>query len=210
MSMEIHVFQHADEQNPGLITDWAVANDIKLIIHRPDTGENLTPLNAHDLDGVILLGGPQQIGDGETWMAAERILVRSMDKIGRPVFGIDFGAQQIARAFGAPVLQMNLPELGRGLVQRADGSEMPVFQWHHMAIGDLPGSTVSYRNQAAATQGFTYHHRICGIQFHLEATLAMQKAMIDASEFSDLPHLSDDEETQAYAELNQLLNATFL
>lgn len=210
MSMQIHVFQHADDEVPGLITDWAVARALELVIHRPDTGENITPLNAHDLDGMIVLGGPQRLSDGEAWMAAERILIRSMDKIGRPVFGIGLGAEQIVRAFGTPVLPMKLPELGRGLVQRTDGSELAVFQWHYMEMGDLPGSTRLYSNQAAANQGFTYHHRITGIQFHLQATPAMQAAMVQNSDFNDLPHLSDDEQTRAYAELEQLLDTTFL
>ncbi|WP_390405959.1 type 1 glutamine amidotransferase [Lacticaseibacillus jixiensis] len=208
--MQLHVLQHTDWMTPGLIQDWATAHDIELVIHRPDSGENLTPLNANDIDGLIILDGPFNIDDNERWVAAERILVRSLDKIGRPVFGISFGAEQIARAFGAPVVPMNLPEFGRGEVNRADGSSLAVFQWHQQAIVDLPGATVAYSNEAVAMQGFTYHHRIMGVQFHLECTRAIQQAYVDASDFNILPLLTDDEQAAAQQELNKLLGEVFL
>lgn len=208
--MEILVLQHEDNEDPGLIFDWAAAHDIDLKVMRPDLGDNLTPINANDLDGVILLGGPQNVDDDHTWLAAERILIRSMDKIGRPVFGICLGAQQIVRAFGTPVLPMPLPELGRGTVARPDGSELAVFQWHMMGMGQLPGATIRYTNQAVTNQGFSYHHRIMGVQFHLEFTPKQQAAMIAHSEFADLPALNEMEQIQAVTELNGLLDEVFL
>ncbi|WP_164508467.1 type 1 glutamine amidotransferase [Lacticaseibacillus baoqingensis] len=194
----------------GKIADWAQAQAIELINHRPDQKENLTPLNASDLDGVILLDGPQDVAEHAPWLAAERILIRSMDKIGRPVFGIGFGAQQIARAFGSPVQPLSAPICGAQPVTRVvDQAIVSAFQWQRAALLPLPGSTVTYQDAAGDIQGFTYHRRITGIQFHLEMLLAEQAAIVSSNRQASRS-LNDAEQIAAQAELERLLTATFL
>lgn len=209
--MKIHIMQHTDNEGPGMIAEWAEAHDCELILHRPDRGDDIQTLNPAEMDGLIVLGGPQNVDDESSWLAAERILIRSLDKLGRPVFGVCLGAQQIVRAFGAAVVPMNRGEFGRSQVQGvADGQPLTVFQWHEQAMTQLPGSDLLYRSAGIANQGFHYHSRILGLQFHLEFDLAAQQALIDAGDLPAVQPLTQAETAAAQERLTQHLTKTFL
>ena len=206
--LTLDVFQHADSEGPGSITAWAEANDVTLRLHRPDLGARIQLLNPADLDGVIVLGGPQSVNDDDAWLAAERIIIRSLIKLGRPVVGICLGAQQIVRALGAAVTPLATGEYGRTLVADEAGNSIPVFQWHGEGMASLPGSTPLFHNAVQANQGFTYHKRTLGLQFHLEWAQADQAALTATR--PGTAALSAAETEAAAALLNQLLTATIL
>ena len=182
--MQIEVMQHTPIEDPGLITQWAEAHDIRLNVHRIDIGDNIKVLNPAAMDALIVLGGPQSVNDDDDWLAAERIIIRSLAKLGRPVLGICLGAQQIVRAFGAPVFAADNPEHGyMPVTDVKTGTDFTAFQWHDEEMADLPGAERLYTNADGANQGFVYHDNIVGLQFHLEMTGAMiDELRVDAGE----------------------------
>ncbi|MEE1524291.1 MAG: type 1 glutamine amidotransferase, partial [Lacticaseibacillus paracasei] len=93
--MKLTVMQHTDTEDLGTIKDWAADKQVDIVTYRPDQGDPIAQLNPAEMDGLILLGGPMSVNDDFDWLAAERILIRSLNKLGRPVLGICLGAQQI-------------------------------------------------------------------------------------------------------------------
>ena len=119
--MKLTVMQHANAEDLGVIKEWAADQGIETVTYRPDQGDPIAQLNPADIDGLIVLGGPMSVNDDLDWLAAERILIRSLNKLNRPVLGICLGAQQITKAFGANVYRMPKPEEGIGTVKGTDG-----------------------------------------------------------------------------------------
>lgn len=206
--MIIDVMQHDAQVGLGSIADWAAANDVELRVHRLDEGEDIRALNPADMDGLLVLGGFKSVNDDETWLAAERIIIRSLDKLGRPVFGICLGAQQIVRAFGAPVFKKDR-DFGFGQVADiAAGTQFTAMNWHSDYMSELPGATQLYTSTKTPNQGFKYHAHIMGLQFHLEVTPVM------VQDWAELAQASVDDSNVDYvamhSRLAELLTATFL
>lgn len=168
--MKIDVMQHSPIEGLGMIQTWGEENDIQFVIHRLDEEEDIRALNPAEMDGLIVLGGPMSVNDDFDWLAAERIYIRSLAKLGRPVLGICLGAQQIVRAFGAPVFEGAEGEYGFVPVNDLrDDSTFTAFEWHSEEMAELPGATQIYSSAVTSNQGFIYHDNIVGVQFHLEA-----------------------------------------
>ena len=85
--MKLTVMQHADAEDLGVIKEWAADQGIETVTYRPDQGDPIAQLNPADIDGLIVLGGPMSVNDDLDWLAAERILIRSLNKLNRPVLG---------------------------------------------------------------------------------------------------------------------------
>ncbi|KRO16911.1 type 1 glutamine amidotransferase [Lacticaseibacillus saniviri] len=178
--MKIHVMQHTALEGLGAIADWGAQHEIEFVIHRLDEEANIAVLNPAEMDAMIILGGPMSVNDDAPWLAAERILIRSLDKLDRPVLGICLGAQQIVRAFGASVYQNTAPEVGFWPVKElATGNELNAFHLHGEAMSTLPGSDLLYTSELTPNQGFIYHDNIVGLQFHWELTPDMIAAIVD-------------------------------
>ncbi|WDF83115.1 type 1 glutamine amidotransferase [Lacticaseibacillus pabuli] len=168
--MKIDVMQHSPIEGLAMIQTWGEENDVEFVIHRLDEGEDIRALNPAEMNGLIVLGGPMSVNDDFDWLAAERIYIRSLAKLGRPVLGICLGAQQIVRAFGAPVFESAEGEYGFAPVtDLRDDSTFTAFHWHGEEMAELPGATQLYTNATTSNQGFVYHDNIVGLQFHLEA-----------------------------------------
>ncbi|MFD1429065.1 type 1 glutamine amidotransferase [Lacticaseibacillus mingshuiensis] len=192
--VEVVVLQHADNCGPGFVADWAAAHDVTLKVLRPDLGENLMPLRASELNGLIILGGPQSVNDDLPWLSSERILVRSLDQRNRPVFGICLGAQQIARAFAAGVGPLTYPQYGRTMVTNTPtGATLPVFEAHTEGITAFPGMTQTYSDELGAVQGFKYHRHLAAVQFHPELDVAAFQTIANEEGFASAPVLTEAE-----------------
>jgi GMP synthase-like glutamine amidotransferase len=206
--MIIDVMQHGENDGLGSIAAWAQANDIELHVHRLDAGDDIRALNQGDMDGIIILDGPMSVNDDDDWLAAERILVRSMDKSGRPVFGIGLGAEQIVRAFGAPVFRGRAQSGFAPVTELATNREFTAFHLHDQRMAELPGATQLYTSNLTANLGFKYHAHILGMQFNLEVTPEQVQAL--GAELGTTFADSQIDYDQMHAELDQLLTRTFL
>lgn len=102
--MAILVFQHWPSGGPGRLGMTLRDHGFKLDIRFPADGDAL-PSDLDNVQGLVILGGPQNVTDIERypWMRREVELIRAAHGKERPVIGICLGAQLIAHALGGKV-----------------------------------------------------------------------------------------------------------
>ena len=146
-----------------------------------DQGEEIPDWRAFDF--IVVMGAAADVWDREAspWIAAEERVVRDAVLAGVPYFGVCFGAQLLATAFGAHSYRGVAPELGinqvfltaaarRDTVFRGFPPDLEVCEWHSNHF-TLPAGAVRlarsprYDNQAIRLGRVAY-----GIQCHLETT----------------------------------------
>ncbi|CAB4879507.1 unannotated protein [freshwater metagenome] len=138
------------------------------------------PAEWASLDGadlVLLLGSEWSV----YWphlaaeVAAEAALIQAAHLRGVPVFGICYGAQSIAQAFGGSVARGSEPEVGWYDNIDSDLPDViahgPWLQWHYDVVTVPPGARELARSPLAP-QAFQLR-RTFATQFHPEATEAM-------------------------------------
>lgn len=177
--MDILVIQHVEADPVGILGRYLEVKGAWL--HTWLVPQRLSPPQGH-YDGLIVLGGPMNACDDETFPYLARVveLIRDFHRQGKPVLGICLGAQLIARAFGGRVYQNELPELGftplfpvAGAVEpwlQDYPAGMPMMQWHFDTF-DLPaGAQLLLTNETCRNQAFRMGSNIYGLQFHPEVT----------------------------------------
>ncbi len=173
-------------------------------------------------DLLVIMGGPMGVADGDQypWLKEEKAFLRQSIGSGRKVLGICLGAQLLAEALGAGVFRNPEKEIGWFPIQGVTGQpEHPVgailasagevFHWHGDTF-DLPkgsvrlAGSVGCRNQAFALGG-----RILGLQFHLETTPELVKALIGncADELTAGPFIQSADEMMEQPERFQRINS---
>jgi GMP synthase-like glutamine amidotransferase len=173
--------------------EWLTAAGLQLATVRPHAGEPL-PARLDGYAGLVVLGGEQHTYEGESWFPACEALLRAAVADRVPTLAICLGAQLLATAHGGAVGPGGAgPEIGPALVARRDAAETdPLFapvpftpdvtQWHRDEITRLPPGAVVL---AASTR---YPHQAFrvgaawGLQFHIEADLAMVAQWADRNQ----------------------------
>jgi GMP synthase-like glutamine amidotransferase len=187
--MNLVCLQHVASEGPGAIAPWAKKAGHTLTVIRLDKGEPIPPVNT--VDGVIVLGGPMSVNDGEEipWLRAERRIIEGAISSERMVVGICLGAQHIAKILGAGVRRAPHKEIGWFPVQwrRTTASSMtrgfgvnsvPVFHWHGETF-DIPlGASHLASSEGCPNQAFLYGRHVLAMQFHLEVTNAYVSAWV--------------------------------
>lgn len=187
--MAIIVFQHFAAGAPGRIGVTFRDHAIKLDIRRLDLPKSVRnphiPPDFDNVDGVISLGGPQNVGDPLPWMDAEMEFIRQAHMRQLPVVGVCLGAQLIATALGGKVAPLPRPEWGFPVV-----SQLPVantdtilagipwhtrqFQAHAWGVQELPpGATLLQTSEACKVQSFRAGIRTYAFQYHFECDREM-------------------------------------
>ncbi len=141
--------------------------------HRERPGE-WPQLDGHDL--LLLLGSEWSVYWPEVAasVAAEADLLRAAHARGVPIFGICFGNQVMAHAFGGTVERSRVPEIGWYDVVTDEPlviAEGPWLQWHYDVVTVPPGATELARS-AVGPQAWRMGRSFC-TQFHPEATETM-------------------------------------
>jgi GMP synthase-like glutamine amidotransferase len=145
-----------------------------------------------EFDWLIVMGGPMGVYDEEkyAWLGAEKRFIKETIESGKIVLGICLGAQLIADALGARVYKNPHREIGWFNVHRSpdmDGNilskvipeEIEVFHWHSDTF-DLPrDAKLLAESEACKNQGFIWHDRVIGFQFHLETTFQSASALVE-------------------------------
>jgi len=176
-----HVVQHAATEGLGRLADWLPSMGLDVHPTHPYLGNRVPP--SVEGDALIVLGGPMGAYDDEVapWLPSVRELIATAIDDGVPTLGICLGAQLLAVAAGGKVEPGgNGPEIGLGEVEITTGDELfeagtlPVVQWHHDAVTDLPaGAVLLGSNAAYPVQAFRIGEGAWGMQFHVEATPEM-------------------------------------
>jgi GMP synthase (glutamine-hydrolysing) len=146
-------------------------------------------------DAVLVFGGfmhPDQ-DDLFPWLRGETDWLRGLVERRMPTLGICLGSELLARATGAWVGRLPVPEIGWGEIELTEeGAADPIFSalptrfegliWHHYAH-DLPDEAVALAHSGASLQAFRLGDSCWGVQFHPEVTEPqLGRWIADASE----------------------------
>ncbi len=185
--MPILVFQHSDVGGPGrlgrVFRDHGFALDVRRVDLAAADGGAPIPGDLDDVDGVISLGGPQDVMTKEPWVEQEIEFLRAAHEAALPVLGICLGCQLLGRALGGEVGRAERGERGfTRVVQTPAGNTDRIlagvpwtswqFQSHEWEVkGPPPGATLLQTAGDPAgskVQAFTAGMRTYGFQYHPE------------------------------------------
>jgi GMP synthase-like glutamine amidotransferase len=136
-----------------------------------------------DFDLIVPLGAPWGAWDDAcigNWLAPELELIRRAVTADKPVLGICFGGQLVARAMGGSVAPGAHPEIGWTNIW-SDEPELvsngPWFEFHFDTWQVPPGAREIARNPAAS-QAFVIRKTLA-LQFHPELESSSLKGWLD-------------------------------
>ncbi|MCA9294616.1 MAG: type 1 glutamine amidotransferase [Phycisphaerales bacterium] len=200
--MAILVVQHSQTCRPGRLGLTLRDHAFKLDIRRVDLGDAL-PSDLDEVDGVISLGGPQNVDEDHAWLEVERELLRAAHAAQLPIVGICLGHELLAQALGGEVGRSTTPEAGFVDVDILPPGHTdtllsgiawtnPQFAHHAYEVtAPPPGAVVLAKSAHCAVQAFKVGLRSYGFQYHFEADQPiMQAIMREAS--SNPAHDVDD------------------
>ncbi|MFO1123081.1 MAG: type 1 glutamine amidotransferase [Hyphomicrobiales bacterium] len=180
------VFQHMDDEPPGLFGDFLRARGAALdvvMLHRGETIPSLAPY-----DFLLVMGGAMDIWETEAhpWLVAEKAAIRAWTaNRDRPYFGVCLGLQLVAEALGGTVGLARQAEVGIGKITltalgrrhamtKGLRPSLKVMQWHHAEVTGLPeGAEVLASSDVSPIQIMSAGPNIVATQFHGELTPAL-------------------------------------
>lgn len=161
----------------------------RLDIRRLNAGDAV-PRDFDDVDGVISLGGPQNVGEEHPFMEAEYAYLKEAHERQLPLVGICLGAQMIAHALGGTVAKMASPEMGFGTLEIGPVGQTDTIlggvawksaqlQHHAYEVSKLPaGASLLASSAKCKVQAYRIGMRTYGFQFHPECDQPMAKALL--------------------------------
>ncbi len=179
--MKLIVFQHADVEHPGVLSDFLREDGVDIATVELDEGETIPDLDP--FDAMLVMGGPQDVWqeDDHPWLRDEKDAIYDfVVRKRRPFVGICLGHQLLADAIGGRVAPSRTREVGVLPVSKTIAGEqdvavknlpdrMQVLQWHSAEVCGLPeGATILAQSELCPIQAFRYLDRAYGFQFHVE------------------------------------------
>jgi GMP synthase (glutamine-hydrolysing) len=166
-----------------------MASRVELDVARPYE-RDLPPIARYD--GVLMTGSPKSVVDPEPWMDAAAAYLLAAART-RPVLGVCFGHQLLARAMSGKVERNPRGrEAGTGEVRLTEaGTKDPLFsgvpsaltvqQTHEDHVAEVPpGATLLAENDFSPVQAFAAGDAIRCVQFHPEMDAERSRALAEA------------------------------
>lgn len=188
--MAILVLQHSPNENLGrlgaALRDHGQKTDVRMLWLPPSARNPHLPPDFDNIDAVVSLGGPMNIGDpGHPWMAQEIDYLKKAHDRRLPIVGICLGAQLIAKALGGEIGPMDngAAEVGLRPVKTLSAGHtetvlagIPWTSWqmhtHAQEVKALPpGATLLQSSDKCKVQSFRAGVRTFGFQYHFECDL---------------------------------------
>jgi GMP synthase-like glutamine amidotransferase/DNA-binding CsgD family transcriptional regulator len=174
-------FEHLRPNPIGVYGDVLAAHGIGVDRVMVDEGETIPDWGAYDLLVVMGAGADVWDHDGNPWIAPEEESVREAVLAGVPYFGVCFGAQLLASAFGARGYRGVEAELGinqvfltaaarRDPVFRGFPPDLDVCEWHSNHFALPSGAIRLARSPRYENQAIRFGRVAYGIQCHLETS----------------------------------------
>jgi GMP synthase-like glutamine amidotransferase len=180
------VFQHMDDEPPGLYGEFLEAEGAAIDVVMLHRGESIPALD--DYDFLLVMGGAMDVWetDAHPWLNAEIMAIAEWTRDRkRPFFGVCLGLQLLAIALGGEVGKARAQEVGVcDVALTAHGRwhpmtrdlrrSMKVMQWHHAEVTRLPeGADVLASSPVTPVQIMSVGPNIMATQFHGELTPAL-------------------------------------
>lgn len=183
--IKLHIIQHADFEEPGVIVDWAKENEHKLSF--TFSFKDLQLPDVDDFDMLVIMGGPMSVYSTNeyNWIEPEKQFIRLCIEKGKPVLGICLGAQLIASALNAKVYPGPEKEIGwfpvhfHNSLNNIFPKELTVFHWHGDTFEIPAGAIPLCSTEAVPNQGFIFNNHVIALQFHLEVKKENVQALIE-------------------------------
>ena len=179
--MRALAFEHLRPNPIGVYGDVLDGRGIGVDRIRVAEGESIPDWQAYDF--LVVMGAGANVWDHERhpWIETEKRTVREAVLAGVPYFGVCFGAQLLASAFGARTYRGMEPELGinqvfltaaarRDPVFRGFPPDLDVCEWHSNHFALPTGAARLARSPRYENQAIRFGRVAYGIQCHLETS----------------------------------------
>jgi GMP synthase (glutamine-hydrolysing) len=193
--MSIIVFQHGPEVLPGRLGLTLRDHGFQLDIRRLDLlGARGVPQDFDNVQGVVSLGGEQNVGEPHAWMQPEIDYLKAAHDKQLPVIGVCLGHQLVAHALGGKVGPMDKPEWGFTKLSLNPAGQTDTilsgiawdsmqFQSHGQEVKELPpGAALLGSSKPCKVQAFRAGIRTMGFQYHFECDRAMIESWAKTSQ----------------------------
>lgn len=185
------ILQHVSVEGPGLIATALTNAGVEYRIRNLLSEVQPVLPELTELSGVVLMGGPMDAGDVETFPALglERQLVSAAITAQLPVLGVCLGRQIISLALGAKINYGATREIGVAPV-RATGElsaldDVDVVHWHTDNASLPDGAELLASTDNCPNQAFRLGSAL-SIQFHLELNQPLINDWLNSAMATDL------------------------
>ncbi len=176
--MKILLIQNYQTENFVHIESYLINNKIEHILFKAFNEPKFPRLK--EFSHIIIGGSPQSVNeiDNYSFLKEEWKYLEKAIQLNKPIFGLCFGAQIIARILGAKVRENAIMEIGDYEVQLSEAGKDDLFfqnfpdkfhtyQWHGDTFDIPEGAELLVQGKDCKNQAYRYKN-ILAVQFHLE------------------------------------------